>query len=365
MAIYYIIIFMLLCGILLDFWEDNAQVQQFRNWWYKAVASILVFLAAFREDVGVDYQHYKYCFETCFTSDEYDELFEPGFMWLTRFIQEYTGDFYIFQMLIAGIGGAIIFAHIYKYTKYRFLILLVYFVDFYTLLHFEVNRQMLATAILCIGYQQFVAKKHFIMWCLCVLLAMQFHRSALVILPLYFSDRISSPSPAWVWGGVAAAFLLVFLPTSVMQRFMDLGYMLGLEVVDKKIDAYAESSFGGSAVKSGWGARINFCFLFVLAYLYSVSDEATRKKTHAGTFLLGTLLFACGGSFFVLIRLASYYLVCGCGYSFYQLFFENKQRTIGVLALGFGALFSMYVVGKFYLLKEIIRNVYWYYTWLF
>ena len=115
--------------------------------------------------------------------------FEIGYFMLVKICAWFSMEETTFLCLIACIIYIPIFKFILKYSENPLLSILTYFAFGYFEYSLGIFRQMIALSIIIIGFN-YLKKRNFIKYLLIVLLAMTFHTTAIIILPLYWIYQI-------------------------------------------------------------------------------------------------------------------------------------------------------------------------------
>lgn len=167
--------------------------------------TLLAFLLfrALRWETGCDFPQFYQCFlegqwNNIFSYRRYgvtsEQLMEPGFVFLNVLIRTILPH-YTFYLFI--IEGFVLFSFAYlirKYIpKYQLVSLTV------CLLYAEIFsvRQTIATAILCYSYV-FIVKRQLRNYLLMIFLAYLFHKSSLIMLPLYWLCRLNFKAKRYI-----------------------------------------------------------------------------------------------------------------------------------------------------------------------
>ena len=164
-----------------------------------ALQTFLIFSLRY-ELLGVDllsYREYYYSYQAFSFADIFKNFslldnklgFEFGYVFLNKFAGSLGLDFHGFLVLYAAICIFCVSRFIYKYSEdipmgFMIFISLGAFVTMFGIL-----RQSLGLAILLFAIPS-IKKKHFVRFCLLILLASLFHKTLLFAFPLYFLDKI-------------------------------------------------------------------------------------------------------------------------------------------------------------------------------
>lgn len=196
MLVYYVTIFVVLMTSVMaqnsiTYEEKNGFYYPIKNSGYRFFAAIttmiLIFVAGLRYHVGADYYNYVSTYEV---RKETWMLFvksfdEPGISVLCKICSMIYDNsatlFFVCSLITIGLY----MNNIKKYsTSYMFSVMMFIFCGTWAG-SFGAIRQYLAAAILFAGHRYMYNRK-FLKWLFIVLLAFCFHRTAIVMLPVYF-----------------------------------------------------------------------------------------------------------------------------------------------------------------------------------
>ncbi|MDO4899162.1 EpsG family protein [Actinomyces sp.] len=173
--------------------------------------------------VGSDTREYRRVFDSIVGVDSLEEAysvsrFERGYVVLNYAISRATGDFNLFLLVlsIVSFGAISVFIHRYAFSNSVSVMLAFGMSVFYDVM--LALRQGIAVAFFLLAFPALLNRRpvHYV---LMILLASQFHSSALFLLPLYFVTSINVHSFAgWLKAGIVVAFLAVTLGV-ILTRF--------------------------------------------------------------------------------------------------------------------------------------------------
>ena len=266
-----------------------------------ALFLILTGLAALRVDVGNDYGKYVETFHEIYAgTDQAYVVTEPGFNFAVKAI--YTlcgGENYLLVFALFGAATAFVcLKAMYDQSAWfagsfaLFMLLGLYFRTFTTV------RYYFALALALYGLRYAYARQYgkFI---LVVLFAALFHKSVLVVLPLYF--LASLPWKRWmvIAGCVLAAGVFLF-----QEQILNLALTLYPTYQDT---VYLTSDVGILANASG---ILRCLAVFLLAFFCRKEGfpEGGQNRFFLKLNLFGLLLYTCG-SFLPLVSRLSYYVI--------------------------------------------------------
>lgn len=142
-------------------------------------------ISGFRNgEIGNDTAGYKLMFQNI-ANDDYNDRIEIGFIYFNKLLQFFTSDSQWLFIIVASFLSISIGVFVYKNAKDPFLAIL-FFVTL-GLFQFSMSgvRQTIAVAMTILSME--LIKKRKILWFLgLILLASQFHKSAMFFIPAYF-----------------------------------------------------------------------------------------------------------------------------------------------------------------------------------
>lgn len=219
-----LLIFFLVSLIALFPWKNSVT----KIFVFSFLGLLLILIAAFRSEEGnPDYEVYvSYFYDQDFL------LVEPTFVIFAKMVSFLFGPYPIYIFIIYAILGVTLkFAAIKQLSKLWFLSIIVYIGNFFVLQDMIQIRAGVASALLllCIKpiFDRDLKKFLFIS-----ILAILFHISALVILPLWFLPKIKDR--------ILIFLLYIIIPISCVIYFLKTNLIMALPipVVQEKIDIY-------------------------------------------------------------------------------------------------------------------------------
>lgn len=151
---------------------------------------LLIFISGFRDGVGTDYNMYKDIF---YNIHHIENIYAGGVEIGFELINKIAYGIYENHVLLFLITSIIIIGltikNICDYSKfYSYSVILFIMMGYY---HSSFNgvRQHLAMAIGMFALR-YILKKDFIKYLICIIIAMMFHKTALILLPIYFIINI-------------------------------------------------------------------------------------------------------------------------------------------------------------------------------
>lgn len=171
---------------------------------------ILFLYLALRYDFGNDYMSYYELFNTTketpwseittlFAVNNFGEIMEPGYIFLNKLFSTFSG-FFLFIAFQSLIFCLVYYNFIKKYVppKYYWLSLIILIIDT-SLMVRSISGIRQSIAVFCFVYSiEYIISRQALKFYLLIVLAILFHSSALILLPLYFivnHNKISRAEP--------------------------------------------------------------------------------------------------------------------------------------------------------------------------
>lgn len=180
---------------------------------------------------------------------------------------DYVGVFALSSLLICGF----IFAAIKKQSPNFFYSVLLFIISGYYFWSFNAVRQMIAMAIFMYAFH-YIEKGQLSKYCIFILLAAGFHKTAFLYLPLYFIKDIK------VRPHILFGLSFIFISSAAFLR--NLAYMVTskIEILNVYATRYFESSrFDSYTESSPVHALISFIFLLLFIVIVKLYDPKQIK----------------------------------------------------------------------------------------
>ena len=232
---------------------------------------ILILCATFRSsyinmdtDTYINYYNTVPSFKYLFQYNNY--YFEKGYVFLNMLISSLGLNYRFFLLIIATISLSFVLVTIYRYATYPFLILFIYFTNFYFLNELLIMRTGIAFSIIFFALKYLKDnKKKYILF---VIIASLFHRIALIaLLPIIFMKLNIIGKKKFILISIIAAFFLgrIEIITFIINNFKS---VLPLKILYYFINyEYTESSY----------RRL---FLFLPIFLYFLKNFNKYKNNN-------------------------------------------------------------------------------------
>ena len=250
--------------------------------WYLLTMSMLCVFLCFGYMTGSDWRSYEPMYDNVSIDNLfYDYYWEPGYyIWMLLFKVFHLNFWFFF--ITTKVLVFLAFLHtINKYSlEYRYLIW-TFFLPFFAFYLFIDNpmRNLIAVAISLYAFNYLIRRK-FVMFLIVTLLALSFHVTAIVLIPLYFLLLKHISTKVYL---ILLLCLMIFFSNDFIINL--LGNITGIDYINQKMLAYADSE-DGSGQSFSIKMFINLSFFLLLLW--------KRDKIEAypnGLFLLNSSLF--------------------------------------------------------------------------
>lgn len=165
-------------------WGTNERLLEYLFW---GTVVILIIIAGFRYGIGTDYSTYYHYYDNIRKGGEpWPWLdFEWGFILLNQAIGLFYCPPEVYMFIVSAITVYLILYTCDKLSADRMMSMLLFVTLYFYFSSFNILRQYLAIAIVFFSIT-FIKKGKLIPYILCIVLASLFHKTALIMLPLYF-----------------------------------------------------------------------------------------------------------------------------------------------------------------------------------
>ena len=260
--------------------------KSFRLLCYCGIFIYIVLLFGLRYRVGIDTFNYMSSYSNLPNWSDFSDIdwsqsrFEPGYMLICMICRSFTSEFWLAQLVMAGITNICMALFLYRYCSNPFVGTMAYFVLAMLYFSTEIMRESAAIGIFLLNWKNLYYGKIRKYYFLC-LLSISFHFSAIITLffPLVHFLRINA---LYISICVGCIFIAPIFDT--------LNQLLTIPSIANRIDAY---------LLQAEGVNLNFR-LFFLIYLAipAVSvillSYKKSKETIMTKFVLLHILLCCG-----------------------------------------------------------------------
>lgn len=201
-------LFLLVFFMLLFFYNISKNKNDY--FFYFIIVGLIV-LESIKYKSGTDYFFYFNDYQNYFDYHNYHSRYEPLYSLISKFAIKLKMPYHFFLFFYYSVYYFLIGFTIKKYSSYPLASLFLFFCISIGLM--GSNRQLMATAIIFISTFYFFSNhysyKHCFLFLLVVSIAINFHYSALLTLPIvFFKNKISNRF--WLIGLVIVLFFLFF-----------------------------------------------------------------------------------------------------------------------------------------------------------
>ncbi|SDN95429.1 EpsG family protein [Acetanaerobacterium elongatum] len=295
--IYYIMMAIILgLGFLLSYRGQSKQ----KNLIFLGISFVmLVVIASLRYEVGDDYYNYMMVFNSIKNTPLTGAItynYEPGFFLWCKLIQLFTPHFQWFYALSAIATTALVFWFIYKESKLPFLSVYLYMTLMFYYWSLSLMRQIFAAAI-CTLSIKFIREKKFIPFLLIVLAAASFHKSALIMLPIFFIAQIKfNWKSVSILGGAA---LLCFIFANDIMSF----------VVNLLGSAYTDASKYAQGSLIIYGIFPTFVFIAAWCFKKKLLEQDPTNNVYLNFMFYSCVISLFIARVFIVERFAVYFFL--------------------------------------------------------
>ncbi|MES2812653.1 MAG: EpsG family protein [Bacteroidota bacterium] len=293
----------------------------------------LVLLEGLRWYSGTDFLMYYTSYQEVLNpiTEFHNKRYDVFYVWTMTLFKSLHIDYTFFLIFLSSVTAFLYGWSLKKFTDFPILALLVLFVSLIGFL--GSNRQLIALALVFFG-SQFVVSKKYWLYILTVFVAMGFHFTAIIMLPLVFFNREINLKK---WGGF---LLLVFLIGLLPLRDFFLFFLNDNDAIfpflSERFNSYLKAHNSiASPLQLVLGVLRKLTPVLIVLYFKNQLKERTGYHLFLNIgFLSIALYFFLGVTFpFLLGRLTIYYSVFECilyswiGY----LFVKQKQNQMALL----------------------------------
>lgn len=305
--------------------ELSNEVFTFNKLVFIYVACVLAFLSAFRFETGRDWENYIRMFNEAEERLKTGTI-EKGYIALNWAFKNAGLSYWCMQACILLFCSWCLFRSFYRKSTYPLYTLAIYFCLYFFSNDLAQTRQYIAMSVLILGLV-FIEKKKFVFWFLTVILAMQFHVTAITAFPLYFTSRIKI-SPWQTFVILLACLFLNLFGLELIWKVME--FTVNIKLLPDRINSilwnYMQNSEYNKQVEysTGLGLLLQYGFYFIVLLLYYARYQDKRiSESFVLNFLIGILFSALGRNFSQFSRIGNYYVLCGGGVLAYNIIPES------------------------------------------
>jgi transmembrane protein EpsG len=222
----------------------------------------LFLLSGFRVDVGIDYAPYTKWFDDIQSSDF--SYFEPGFRFMIDAIQWFTTDAQWLFIVSSFITLGFIFLAIKKYSVNPAMSVFLFCTMGFLSHSFNLTRQFIAVAITLYALN-FILKRKLFKYLLVIGAAALFHKTALLMIPLYFIIKTKLTPAQYLITTIAVA--AVSLMGSIIVGFL----------VTHFYPQYYDKAFVGESIISFYYILVSIGTLALVMHLVTTGKMSLKN----------------------------------------------------------------------------------------
>jgi hypothetical protein len=238
---------------------------------YTLIGFVLIVIAAFRSEEGnPDYANYKEIYEDARTGDV---LVEFSYVFISHIVQFIFDNILFLFLIYAIIGVYLKLTAIKQLTDLWFLSLLIYVSNFFILHEVIQIRVGVASGFLLLCIKP-IYDRNLKRFLVLVLLAVFFHVSSLIILPLWFLGKFKNKINFFIAGIIVPIGYCVYLMNVTILNFIPIPY------VQEKLDVYAQLQELGTADFLTEINVFNYVFLARIIFFYFLLYKSELLMSH-------------------------------------------------------------------------------------
>lgn len=194
-------------------------------------------------------------------------LEEAGYRWTVEGVVFCGGSIRAFMAVTSLLTGALVFTAVWRQCKSPVLAIYFYVATSNYFLSLNIVRQYLAIAVMLVAVE-FVVKQRLWGFVASVIVATLFHRSALLLLPIWFLPRLKSARPYWGYVAIVIGLGCSFVARPLLEAVLP---TLNMGIYLKYFDTcFAKDGF------EWFFFAINFAFLALGTWYYDRARATSR-----------------------------------------------------------------------------------------
>ena len=255
-----LLIVMFLCGLLSSKRTANNTIA-YSFWKWENLLPIFLFAIVFglRYDVGTDHLSYMFSYNTGIGVDRYEPIFRNVTYWMNEHDIHYFWYFALWALI-----QIILFYYALKDERYLMPFAVIVLMMGQYFIHWMNGIRQDTAACIFFFSIAYIADKRFIKYLLCCLIAMGFHTSAILLIPLY---PILVSAKDFTFNRVFQAMALTIAFFVALTKKDYLGELMPIiDVFSNYVgyDVYSEGVLESFIEKTKAGNGISFKVLFLL-----------------------------------------------------------------------------------------------------
>lgn len=303
---------------------------------------IVSFFLGFGYLNGSDWMAYQNSYENII-----DKTYESGFFYYMFFFKSLGVNFEIFRFFSCFIDLLIIYSSAKHDTKYYLLFILLYFTEVLLFLELDGPMRQAKAIVLCIFSIRYIYKKKILKFYIIILIAILFHRTAILFLPVYFIQKIK-----FSWTKLVISLLIIHF----FQNIFLLPILKFAAIITQKSLSYFDSIYS-------LPQNNNFILEIgrQLIYLLPVYIIDKNKKFYKLKIRNLDIFFNLSCVFIIILNIALYFNIVGRAYLYFNygiyilytyIIYDSKQKN-KIIIIFIVMIFSL----KEYLMLEKWRKI--------
>ena len=282
---FYLIIFLIL--IFFSFTELTDIGGVYKELLFIAAFFMLWFIAGLRYETGGDWTSYTELFDKIEPLGEvvngkapiYKESYmEPGYKILNSIIKSCNGNIQAVFFIVALLNSVLLFTSLKKYTVYPLVGVMIYFSSMYFFLDMVATRQSIAV-LFFFSAVCFIYERQFWRFFLVMFIAFQFHRSCILLVPLYFFVHKEYKTRTHIWI-FCLSLAIFFFQIQWMTKMLTIAANIVGGTTGAIIKMYVSSTTYGANRLLSVGVLINV----MLFSIFMVKREELQKFRYFNIF---------------------------------------------------------------------------------
>ncbi len=228
---------------------------------------VLWLISGLRFNVGIDYNIYSYIYYHPLSTQA--AFVEPIYLYVNKILRNLGFSSQSFFLLVSFVTLFFIFRGIKKYSTDFYLSLLLYVIIAFYFESMNLIRQYLALSVFFIAYE-YILKKNFFKYLLCIIVASLFHLSVLIMIPFYFILRTK----------FSRIVLLAFVVISLIFSYINIiSFLLKYILMFVSDNKYLVYLYNINPAVSNTGLKLIFTNLMCVVFLVFY-DRISKKDVN-------------------------------------------------------------------------------------
>lgn len=337
-----LILFFILTILIIFCWNIKLNYPEYQKIIWLALGILLILISGFRENVGIDFEMYKFFYEE--PDSRANETIEPLWRFVNRFLYNIGFNYHIFFLYSSAIIVGVTLYFYHKDSKFEYAALLLFVTMGFYFESMNLVRQYCAISLMFLSFKYFVDKNYKLLGVISFL-AVCCHLSALFAIVIVILSKIRLSKKLMIITIVASLLfgdiLMSHIVSFVMEAIVGLRY------------SYSPDDFS-TGVSSG---TLKYVYnLLVIGIILTISRKGLEKK-YMWPMLTVVVAGLCIYNIFYLFMVArrlSLYGLCFLpvlipkAIQYINLDIKSKYLTYGMICAVFSAFTINTYIGKAY-----------------